>query len=518
MTYCIGIDVGGTNVDAVLLDSHNRIVAKTKQITTSQVMQGINKALEVLLADKSINRALIHRAMLGTTHCTNAIVERKGLSPIAHFRLTSPAALSIAPLTDMPLEFKNSLSVHLFSVKGGYHYDGTLFSALDEETLRKQLYSIKDVIKSVSVCGLFSSITDEQERRAEVLIKEILGDSVAISLSSQVGTIGLLERENATILNAALCQVAKGITEGFQQTLKRHDISAELYFGQNDGTLMSLSQARKFPVLTIASGPTNSIFGAAKLAGLDEAIVVDVGGTTTDVGIVKNGYPRQSYLSAEIGGVRTNFRMPDVTSIGLGGGSVVKVSEDNTVTIGPESVGYQLPQKSLVFGGDVLTVTDIAVAMGWANIGDGNKIAYLSSKLVEKAARCYVSMIESVLEKMNNSANDLPVILVGGGAELLPIKLKGASKVIRLLHSGVANAIGVAMAQVSGSVDMIISTKRKTLETYLEQAENMAIKAAVEAGAVPESITLIELESLPLGYMSENTIRIKAKAAGSLRR
>ncbi|HGJ5866458.1 hydantoinase/oxoprolinase N-terminal domain-containing protein [Arsenophonus nasoniae] len=131
MTYCIGIDVGGTNVDAVLLDSHNRIVAKTKQITTSQVMQGINKALEVLLADKSINRALIHRAMLGTTHCTNAIVERKGLSPIAHFRLTSPAALSIAPLTDMPLEFKNSLSVHLFSVKGGYHYDGTLFSALD---------------------------------------------------------------------------------------------------------------------------------------------------------------------------------------------------------------------------------------------------------------------------------------------------------------------------------------------------------------------------------------------------
>lgn len=166
----------------------------------------------------------------------------------------------------------------------------------------------------------------------------------------------------------------------------------------------------------------------------------------------------------------------------------------------------------------MLTVTDIAVAMGWANIGDGNKIAYLSSKLVEKAARCYVSMIESVLEKMNNSANDLPVILVGGGAELLPIKLKGASKVIRLLHSGVANAIGVAMAQVSGSVDMIISTKRKTLETYLEQAENMAIKAAVEAGAVPESITLIELESLPLGYMSENTIRIKAKAAGSLRR
>lgn len=518
MTYCIGIDVGGTNVDAVLLDSHNKILAETKQITTSNIMQGISKALEVLLADKSINRSLINRAMLGTTHCTNAIVERKGLAPIAHFRLTSPAALSIHPLTDMPLEFKNSLSIHLFSVHGGYHYDGKLFSELDEETLRKQIHSIKDLVKSVSVCGLFSPITDEQERRVEVLIKEILGDSVVISLSSKIGTIGFLERENATILNATLCQVARGITEGFQQTLKRHDINAELYFGQNDGTLMSLSQARKFPVLTIASGPTNSIFGAAKLTNLEEAIVVDVGGTTTDVGMVKKGYPRQSYLSAEIGGVRTNFRMPDVTSIGLGGGSVVKVSGDNTINIGPESVGYQLPKKSLVFGGDVLTVTDIAVAMGWANIGDRNKIAHLSSKLVEKAAYCYVSMIESVLGRMNNNANDLPVILVGGGAELLPIKLKGASKVIRPLHSGVTNAIGVAMAQVSGSVDVIVSTKSKTLEAYLEQIENMAIKAAVEAGAVPESIKIVELESLPLGYMSEDTIRIKAKAAGSLKR
>jgi N-methylhydantoinase A/oxoprolinase/acetone carboxylase beta subunit len=517
MTYCLGIDVGGTNVDAVLLNANNEVMTKTKHITTSDVMQGVDKAIEVLLADKSINRSLISRAMLSTTHCTNALVERRGLTSIAHFRITSPAALSIPPLENTPSDFKNALSAHLFSVPGGYHYDGKLFSALDEGMLRKQLCSIKGQVKAVSVCGLFSPVTDQQERRAEVLIKEILGDSVPVSLSSQIGTIGLLERENATIFNAALCDIADNITNGFHRILRRHNINASLYFGQNDGTLMPLSRAKHFPVLTIASGPTNSIFGGAKLAGLQEAIVVDIGGTTTDAGIVKNGFPRQSYFSAEIGGVRTNFRMPDVISIGLGGGSVVKIDSDDAISIGPESVGYQLSSKALVFGGDVLTVTDIAVAMGLATIGDVNKISHLCPRQVEKAAACYVSMIEKVLERMNNSTNDLPVILAGGGAALLPMKLKGASEVIRPLHSDVANAIGVAMAQVSGEVDIIVSTEKETLESWLEQAESMAVKAAIEAGAVPESVKITELDSLPLGYMSGYTIRIKAKAAGTLK-
>lgn len=517
MTYCIGIDVGGTHVDAVLLDSRGEILTKTKQITTSNVMYAVDKAVAALLVNTSINRSLISRAMLGTTHCTNAIVERKGLESVAHFRLGAPATLSISPLTDMPLEFRNSLSVHWFFVPGGYHYDGQQFAELDEQLLRKQLCSIRGLVKAVSVCGLFSPVTDKQERRVKSLAKEILGTSIPVSLSSQIGTIGLLERENATILNAALCNVASSITDGFEKTLSRHHIKAELYFGQNDGTLMSLSQAKHFPILTIASGPTNSIFGAAKLANLQEAIVIDVRGTTTDVGVVKGGFPRQSCLSAEIGGVRTNFRMPDIISIGLGGGSIVKIESDNVIKIGPESVGYELPNKALVFGGDILTVTDIAVAMGWAHIGNANKISHLCSRQVKKAAVCYVSMIEKALEKMNNTTNELPVILVGGGAEVLPMQLKGASNVIKPRHFGVANAIGVATAQVSGSVDIIVSTEKKTLEAYLEQAEDMAVKAAIKTGAIPESIRVVELESLPLGYMSGNTIRIKAKAVGTLK-
>lgn len=517
MNYCIGIDVGGTHVDAVLLDSRGEIIAKTKQITTSDVMYAVDKAVEALLVNQSINRSLISRAILGTTHCTNAIVERKGLEAVAHFRLGSPATLAVPPLTDMPLEFRNSLEVYWFCVSGGYHYDGQQFAELDEKILREQLYSIKGLVKAVSICGLFSLVIDDQERRVESLAKGILGAAIPVSLSSQIGTIGLLKRENATILNAALCNVANSITDGFEKTLNRHHIKADLYFGQNDGTLMSLSQARRFPILTIASGPTNSIFGAAKLTALQEAIVVDVGGTTTDVGVVKGGFPRQSCLSAEIGGIRTNFRMPDITSIGLGGGSIVKIESGNVIKIGPESVRYELPDEALVFGGSILTVTNIAVAMGWTIIGDIKKISHLCPEQVAKIADCYVSMLESVLEKMNNTANALPVILVGNGAEILPMQLKGVSEVIKPQHFGVANAIGVATAQVSGSVDMIVSTEKEKLEDFLEQAENIATKEAIKNGAMPDSIRIVELESLPLGYMSGNTIRIKAKAVGTLK-
>ena len=134
-----------------------------------------------------------------------------------------------------------------------------------------------------------------------------------------MGAIALLERENATVLNAAILKIADSAYGSFQDILKKQGIKAELFITQNDGALMGVDYARKYPVSTIASGPTNSLRGAAFLSGLDDAIVVDVGGTTTDGGILKSGFPRESTMAVEIGGVRTNFRMPDLISIGLGG-------------------------------------------------------------------------------------------------------------------------------------------------------------------------------------------------------
>lgn len=128
---------------------------------------------------------------------------------------------------------------------------------------------------------------------------------------------------------------------------------------------MRSEYALRYPILTIACGPTNSIRGAAHLSGLSNALVVDIGGTTTDIGVLAQGFPRQSSAAVEIGGVRTNFRMPDILSIGIGGGTIVRAyGAGETVTVGPDSVGYELLKRGRIFGGDTLTATDVAVKLG----------------------------------------------------------------------------------------------------------------------------------------------------------
>ena len=130
---------------------------------------------------------------------------------------------------------------------------------------------------------------------------------------------------------------------------------------------MEAGAAIALPVMSFASGATNSMRGAAFLSGLADAMVVDVGGTSTDVGQLRHGFPREANSVVEVGGVRTLFRMPDLLSIGLGGGSLV---ERVPLAVGPRSVGYRLTREALVFGGNTLTATDAAVAAGVARIGD----------------------------------------------------------------------------------------------------------------------------------------------------
>lgn len=223
---------------------------------------------------------------------------------------------------------------------------------------------------AVAISCVFSTVRDDDELRAAEIAREVLGGGVHVSISSEIGSMGLVERENATILNAALHDVARRFTEGFAKGLADKGVkNAEVYLSQNDGTLMTMEHARRYPVLTIACGPTNSIRGASYLSRIDDAVVIDVGGTTTDLGVLSRGFPRESGVAVTIGGVRTSFRMPDVVSVGLGGGSVVRVADDGGVSVGPDSVGYEIAKRALVFGGDTLTATDVAVRLGMAEVG-----------------------------------------------------------------------------------------------------------------------------------------------------
>ncbi|HBI6638803.1 TPA: hydantoinase/oxoprolinase family protein, partial [Listeria monocytogenes] len=183
---------------------------------------------------------------------------------------------------------------------GGYEYDGQVLSEINEAEIRETLASWKGEVESVAVVGVFSSLKNDQELAVQKIIEEELGADIPVSISSSVGSVGLIERENATILNAALFKVIAATSDGFEKALEQEGIEhAEIYLCQNDGTLMSLNYARQFPILTIACGPTNSIRGASYLAGLKDAMVLDVGGTTSDIGVLTDGFPRESSLAVD---------------------------------------------------------------------------------------------------------------------------------------------------------------------------------------------------------------------------
>ena len=329
--------------------------------------------------------------------------------------------------------------------------------------------------------------------------------------------MGMIERENATIMNAALYKVAERFTEGFAQSLADEGITnAEIYLAQNDGTLMTMEYARKYPIRTIACGPTNSIRGASYLSKQKNAIVIDVGGTTTDLGVIQNEFPRESSVAATIGGVRTNFRMPDIISIGLGGGSIVRRQPDGRVTVGPDSVGYKITSEALVFGGKTVTATDIAVKLGMADIGDASLVAGLDEEFAKAALAAIREMVEDCIDSLKISNADVDVILVGGGSVVLPKELAGTANIYNPAHFGCANAIGSAISKVSGNYEQLIDYNQIPREQALEQAKADAVKLAVAAGAIEETVEIIEMEDVPLAYCAGNTSRVRVKAAGDL--
>jgi N-methylhydantoinase A/oxoprolinase/acetone carboxylase beta subunit len=512
MSKRIGIDVGGTNTDAVLMDGL-AVIAKIKTPTTADVTGGITTALRHVLDASATPTSAIAGVMIGTTHFTNAVVERRRLQPTAAVRLGLPATAALPPIVDWPPDLRATLGHHTYLCHGGYEFDGREISKFDPDEIKAAASDIASKgITAVAVASVFSPVNPAMEEEAASLLEaEIPG--VSVTRSSEIGRIGLLERENAAILNACLRGLATQTVEAFRRAIAELGITAPLYLTQNDGTLMSAEFAERYPVLTFASGPTNSMRGAAFLSGLKDAMVVDIGGTTADVGALTHGFPREASVAVDIGGVRTNFRMPDVYSFGLGGGSHV---QPDPLTIGPQSVGYRLTEEALVFGGTQLTTSDIAVAAGVAQMGDPAKVAHLDNGLVNAALARIQEMTETAVDRMKTSAAAVPVIIVGGGSVLIARPIAGASEMVKPEHFEAANAVGAAIAQISGEVDRVYALDSLSRSQALDNAKAEASAKAVEAGADPATVQIVDVEDVPLTYLPGNATRIRVKAVGDL--
>ncbi|MDQ4502311.1 hydantoinase/oxoprolinase family protein [Sinomonas sp. ASV322] len=509
----IGIDVGGTNTDAVLMDG-TKTLAGVKHSTTPDVTGGIVRAIEDLRARHTFEGSDISAVMIGTTHFINALVQAKRLAPTAALRLGLPATKALPPLVDWPEVLTHAIEGRSYLAHGGYEFDGRPISPLDPEELRKHAADMKaHGIRSVAISSVFSPVNHDLEVEAARILAEELGPDVAISLSHEIGRIGLLERENATIINAALRELASEIVDGLTAAVRAQGIDAQIFLSQNDGTLMDEDYVRLYPVATFASGPTNSMRGAAVTSGLSTCAVVDVGGTTADIGLLINGFPRETANEVKVAGIRTNFRMPDVLSIGIGGGSIV---DPDTAEVGPESVGYRLTTEALVFGGSTLTATDIAVAAGRASIGDPAKVAHLDPSLVRRVLDRIAERVAEAVDRMRTSPEPIPVVAVGGGSILLPDELSLFGAVHRPENYAVANAIGASIAQVGGEIDKVYAIEPGRREAMLADVRAEAADKAVAAGAKPSTVEIVDFDEVPIPYLPGNATRVRVKAVGDL--
>jgi N-methylhydantoinase A/oxoprolinase/acetone carboxylase beta subunit len=511
--YRLGIDVGGTNTDAVIMDTVDRVIAKAKVAGTPDITGGIMAAIDTVLRAPGVDSRRVTHVMLGTTHATNAVLERRNLRRVAVIRIGGPATYSIRPMFEWPEDLASAVSVGATIVDGGIEFDGRDLSPLDTDAIARFLGEVGANAEAVAVTSVFAPVSARHELLAAEVVKRELGD-VHVSLSHQVGSIGLLERENATILNGALTGVARDVATAMQDALDAHGLKPTTFFAQNDGTLMGLDHALRYPVLTIGSGPANSLRGAAFLTGSADSLVVDVGGTSTDVGVLVNGFPRESSQGVEIGGIRTNFRMPDLVTIALGGGTVVTPEADG-FRVGPVSVGYRLQHEALVFGGNTLTLTDSAVVAGRAELGTPGLAGRQQALLLDALARADV-MLADAIDRMKTSKGDRALIAVGGGSILVPDEIPGISEVVRPEHFDAANAVGAAIASVSGQVDRIFHPGPGGREAMLDEAQAEARERAVAAGADPSTVEIVELEEIPLAYLSSPAVRVRVKAAGAL--
>ena len=506
----IGIDVGGTNTDAVLIEE-GKVIRAVKAPTSEDVTAGILESLNSLGATGALASERVDGVMIGTTHFINAVVQRRHLTKVAALRLGMPASASLPPFCDWPEDLAELVRGGVWMVEGGHEYDGRPFMPLDEAAVTRAAQEMKAKgLRSVVISSIFSPLDPSHERRAAELVAAVIPDA-AITCSSDLGRIGLLERENAGLLNAALADLSRETIAAFEKSIRDSGIAAPLFITQNDGTVAEAGLARRLPVYSFASGATNSMRGAAYLSGLADAMVIDVGGTTTDVGQLKNGFPREANSVVKVGGVRTLFRMPDLLSIGLGGGSHVVL---DPLKIGPVSVGYRLLREGVAFGGTQLTTTDVAVASGVLALGDKSKVRHLDAAACKRVFAEAARMAEEAIDRMKTESGDVPLIAVGGGAFLIPERLPGVSKVVHVEHGDCANAVGAAIAQVSGECDQIF--KDLTRAEAIAAAQGIANDRAVAAGAERKTLTTIESEDMPLAYLPGNSVRVRVRVVGDV--
>lgn len=323
MTLVLGIDTGGTYTDGVLIDRvERRIIAKSKALTTRKNLAvGITNVINAMDLDGVVDD--IHIVALSTTLATNAIVEGRGCE-------VGLIMIGFSEELDLPAK-------EVRYIAGGHDIRGNERAPFDEDAARAALESLRGKVDALAISSYLSVRNPEHELRAQKLAREILGVP-AVCGHHLTRSLGMKERSVTALLNACLIPIIEELLVSVKKVMQERGISAPVMIVKGDGALMGEKQAMERPIETILSGPAASIIGANFLAGVRDGMVLDMGGTTSDIAVLKNGVPKLNKDGASVGGWRTCVEAADISTYGLGGDSYIQKDCHGSFKLGPRRV------------------------------------------------------------------------------------------------------------------------------------------------------------------------------------
>jgi len=324
--YGLGIDTGGTFTDAVIVDLDDySVVAKKKSPTTHQDLSiGLYNSVDAVFRSTDIRPSDISLVGISTTLATNSILEGSG------------GEVGLILIGWNPMEPVNFGEKKQVIIKGGCDSKGRQIAAMSKDEVLAALDSMKGEVDAIAISGLFANMNPSQEKKVKELASSYTGlPTVAGHELSAV--LGIDTRAETAVLNAKLIPAVRKFFDDVEATFRKKGIDAPIMAYKGDGSVMTLDQARLYPVETILSGPAASSMGGKILSGCEDCVIVDIGGTSTDIAIMEGGFPQIQFNGASVGRWRTRVKAVDMYTVALGGDSRIRL-DGNKVLIGPERV------------------------------------------------------------------------------------------------------------------------------------------------------------------------------------
>ncbi len=514
----IGIDIGGTNTHVVLVSDQGRLVVAAKHMTTSDILTGVYCAVKSLFERTSISPAEIKGIFIGTTQVINALFEEKLIAKTALIRIGNKRS-KITPALNWPPALKSFLK-EVFYLESNNCYNGTSSQVMDYHNELELICQkiANDSVEAICIVGTYSPMFEAEELHVKNEIKKRI-PNISVTTSYQLGSIGYIERENTSLLNTLLSKVSREILDELASIFSSLSLTCPFWLTQNNGSLMTVQEAIEFPVLTIASGVTNSLRGAAIISSLKDMIAVDIGGSKIYAGRVRNGQLKEVTMSTNFFGIDASLVIPEFITLPFGGGSLTSI-ENGQVNILP-SISTDIEKEGLAWGGESWTVSDSFLKLFPLTFYDQkidvSRLECLPFNECNEVVRYVMSQLKSVLDLLQDHESELPVVLVGGGSPLFNERLFGKYK--RVMNpSGypISGAIGACFAPVSGVIDKVYWLNNRSKEEIIEEAVSTCKNIVLEKGANPSSIQVSYVEEYPFAYLRGEILRVKTKATGEL--